>query len=772
MPQEKQKHKQDNKEALAKAPLWRRLLGGVSLGSVIMLRHWAAWLLTVFAIVMICAYAFLMYVQTPGGRVWLGETVSRLASSDDLQVEIHFDAISFTHVAIPSLTAADKKGLFLRVQDIDLSINPKTYFVFRPVVDRLNIDQVYLARLPDLPEEKPAVAAPKKEMGLPDIAAHLQEFNIREIHAGADVYGQEQFFSLKSRITLSPRLEENNIDIELGAAPGRQKSDLTHMHLRVSANENENLNVDMALRDAAGGMVTHLMGLPKGYDIDFSLQGEGPARDWAGTAQLRLGRELSGHFLLQLKNNQRLLLTADLKGPRNVSVKGNADVPLQLSPPVFPPRGKIEANLNSTLDLRSLTFLLGLDDHRATGMAKLSVHVTGTVQQPVIEGAGSLRDATYENLVTGVKLSALRADFAGTRSELRVDNISARTPDRGEIRGSAAVSLRNLARPSFSFAIDLDRAQVLAMQNAQVQASGKITGNGSTEFVDIDGDMTVNRAEIYLAGFGSSSATSMLNIVEINVPPHLRRQKKQIAIPEAAYRLNLNVRVSAPRAIFVRGQGLDSEWSAKAHVRGPAEEPQVDGELRLIRGRFEFFDALMTFDSGLIDFKAGNYTNPDLDIKANVKGKQVIANVAVTGSAQAPSVALTSTPALPQDEILSRVFFDKSVTELTPMEMVRVAQIVGVMSGRMGGGVDPITQLRKKVGIDMFSVNRNDKTGDTSVSVGKYISDGIYMSVDQGLNTEGSAVKLQIELKPNLQLETRVGNDNNNSVGINWKRDY
>ncbi|MDY0008984.1 MAG: hypothetical protein RBS08_04695, partial [Bdellovibrionales bacterium] len=308
MPQEKQKHKQDNKEALAKAPLWRRLLGGVSLGSVIMLRHWAAWLLTVFAIVMICAYAFLMYVQTPGGRVWLGETVSRLASSDDLQVEIYFDAISFTHVAIPSLTAADKKGLFLRVQDIDLSINPKTYFVFRPVVDRLNIDQVYLARLPDLPEEKPAVAAPKKEMGLPDIAAHLQEFNIREIHAGADVYGQEQFFSLKSRITLSPRLEENNIDIELGAAPGRQKSDLTHMHLRVSANENENLNVDMALRDAAGGMVTHLMGLPKGYDIDFSLQGEGPARDWAGTAQLRLGRELSGHFLLQLKNNQRLLL--------------------------------------------------------------------------------------------------------------------------------------------------------------------------------------------------------------------------------------------------------------------------------------------------------------------------------------------------------------------------------------------------------------------------------------------------------------------------------
>ncbi len=190
------------------------------------------------------------------------------------------------------------------------------------------------------------------------------------------------------------------------------------------------------------------------------------------------------------------------------------------------------------------------------------------------------------------------------------------------------------------------------------------------------------------------------------------------------------------------------------------------------RGKYEFFDAIMTFTTGVVDFSAGNMTNPDLDIKGNIRGKQVTANVAVGGTAQAPEVTLTSTPPLPQDEILSRVFFDKSVTELTPMEMVRIAQIIGVMTGKIGSGMDPISRLRKKAGIDMLSVNRDDKTGDTSVSVGKYLSDGIYMSVDQGVNTQGSAVKLQIELKPNLQVETRVGNDNDNSVGLNWKKDY
>lgn len=749
-----------------------RFLYGTVRGSVVMVRHWMAWLLTVLAIALFCAYGFMMYLQTESGRLWLGETVSRIASSDDLVINLRFDDVTFSRVLIPRLTAADKKGVFLEITDIDLGINAKTYFLFTPIADRLNIDRVYLARLPERSETKKTSVPVPASRSLPEMAGELRTFNIREIHAGAAVYGQEQFFSLKSSIALSPRLAENDIDIVLGAAEGRQKSETTHLHLRVKSDKPENLQIDMALSDAAGGMVTRLIGLPPGYDVDFTLQGAGAPRDWRGTSQIRLGRELSGHFLLRLKDNQRLLVDVDLKGPRQVSVKGNLDIPLQVSPPVLPVRSAMSGRLTTTLDLRSLTLLFGLDDHRATGTARLSLDISGSLQQPEIEGTGSLRDATYENLAAGVKLSALRADISATRSDIRLSNLTARTPQRGSISGNAAVSLRDLSKPSFSFSVALDRAQVVGLQNVQVQASGNLSGNGTADFVDIGGDIAVNRAEIYLTGFGSSSAANMLNIVEINVPPHLRRAKRQMTIPEAAYRLNLDVRVAAPRAVFVRGQGLDSEWSAKAHVRGTLDEPQVDGELRLIRGKYEFFDALLTLDSGLVDFRAGNVTNPDLDIKGRVKGKQVTANIAVAGTAQAPEVTLTSTPQLPQDEILSRVFFDKSVTELTPMEMVRVAQIVGVMSGRMGSGIDPITQLRKKAGIDMLSVNRDDKTGDTSLSVGKYLSDGIYMSVDQGLNTEGSAVKLQIELKPNLQLETRVGNDSDNSVGINWKKDY
>lgn len=753
---------------------WLRRMGGGGMRlSGAMMRQTAGWVLTVVVVLLLALSAGLLFLQTDKGMDWLGRTVSSVASSDDLGVDIRFTRLSLTQVTIPHIRLSDAKGVFLEVDDLDVAIDAASYALLRPVLEYVRIGRVDLQRLPDLPAAPQSTPAASGPPSLPQIAAEIRAFDIAEIRTGPAVYGHEQFFHLTSRFILSPRLADNDIRINLEAADGRAAAATTHLKVSIGMADDDNLRADISFYDAAGGMMTRLAGLPRGYDVDFKLKGEGPPRDWRGAADMRLGKELSGRFLLHMSDNSRLRIDADLKGPRKVEVKGYIDLPLQLTPPDISPRAKIDGMLATNIDLRSMTLLAGLDDHRLTGNAKVNLRVAGTLQQPLVDGSVTVRGATYENLASGVKLTSLNVDVAVTRSDVKLTSLSAKTPGGGSLKAEAAVSLRDLANPSFSFSAQADHAQVAGLQNAQVFASGKVSGKGDKAFADISGDIVIDKAEIYLAGFGSGSAASMLNITEVNVPPHLRRQKRAFAVPQAAYPVNLDVRVNAPRAIFVRGQGLDSEWSAKVHVRGTAAEPQVDGVLKMLRGRYEFFDALMTFTTGTIDFSAGNMTNPDLDIKGSIKGKQVTANVAVSGTAQAPEVTLTSEPALPQDEILSRVFFDKSVTELSPMEMVRIAQIIGVMSGHLGGGgMDPISQLRKKAGIDMFSLNRDDATGATSVSVGKYLSDGVYMSVDQGVNTEGSAVKLQIELRPNLQLETRVGNDDDNSVGVNWKKDY
>lgn len=733
------------------------------------LRHIAGGFLTLFMLLLMLLSAAVIFVQTRAGLDWLGTTISRAASSPDMRVQMNFARVGLTRIIVPQVQLADHKGVFLTVDDIDLAVDISTYWRLTPVIDSLVVSRVQLDRLPEntAAAETTAPSAP-----LPAFLADIRQFDIHQIDTGAAVYGDAQSFTFKSRMQISTHdVAANDVDILLTAVNGAAKQSPTHAAITIQGHTDNQLRVAINLRDAAGGMLTRLAGLPAGYDLDATLTGDGPADSWQGQAQLRLGQELSGRFDLQFLRDS-LTIQADLKGPKGVVVKGDITLPASLSPPALRMNDEMRGQWHTVLDLRSLTLLLGLDDHRLTGKAALNLRLSGTLSAPVVEGGGNIRQASYENMATGVRLSGLSADVVATRSAVRLENLSARTAKQGTVRGQAVVSLSNMSRLPYDFSLSMNKANLLALDNRDVQISGDLMGKGDITGVDVTGALVVNRAEIYLAGLGSGSAAGMLNIREVNVPKHLRRSRQADVAVRGNYRIGLDITVDAPRAIYVRAQGLDSEWSAKLHIRGTAAEPVIEGFLKLLRGRYEFFDALLTLESGLVDFSTGDMSNPALDIKGSLKGREVTANIGVTGTALAPDVSLTSTPALPQDEILAKVLFNKNVTELTPMELVRIAQIIGVMSGKTGGGMDPISQLRKKAGIDMLSLNRDDKTGATSVSVGKYLADGIYVSVDQGVNSEGSAVKLQMELSPNLQLETRVGNDADNSVGINWKKDY
>ena len=71
----------------------------------------------------------------------------------------------------------------------------------------------------------------------------------------------------------------------------------------------------------------------------------------------------------------------------------------------------------------------------------------------------------------------------------------------------------------------------------------------------------------------------------------------------------------------------------------------------------------------------------------------------------------------------------------------------------------------------MVSARTNEQTGEAEVSVGKYVTDNIYVGVDQGAQS-GTRAKVQIELTPNISVESEMGQSTDSSVGIVWKWDY
>ena len=76
-----------------------------------------------------------------------------------------------------------------------------------------------------------------------------------------------------------------------------------------------------------------------------------------------------------------------------------------------------------------------------------------------------------------------------------------------------------------------------------------------------------------------------------------------------------------------------------------------------------------------------------------------------------------TTPALAQDEVLSRLLFNRATQNLTPFQAAQLASTAAELSGQGGPGI--LSQLRSSVGLDDLDVITTDTGGTAVRAVGR-----------------------------------------------------
>jgi translocation and assembly module TamB len=220
----------------------------------------------------------------------------------------------------------------------------------------------------------------------------------------------------------------------------------------------------------------------------------------------------------------------------------------------------------------------------------------------------------------------------------------------------------------------------------------------------------------------------------------------------------LDLKVSAPRAVFVRGKGLDAEVEGNLNVTGTTANPVVTGGLSLRRGTYTLLGRPLRFTRANITFVNANRIEPALDLLATTRSGDISIEIAITGTASEPKIALTSTPQLPQDEIMARFLFNKGAAELGPSELVQVVQAIAELTGNdsSGGAID---SARRALGLDRLNIGKSDTQGTNAggngvsgagVEGGRYIAPGVYVGGRQGLQGDTRGV-VQIEVIPHVR---------------------
>jgi translocation and assembly module TamB len=252
--------------------------------------------------------------------------------------------------------------------------------------------------------------------------------------------------------------------------------------------------------------------------------------------------------------------------------------------------------------------------------------------------------------------------------------------------------------------------------------------------------------------------------------------------PDKPLIITLNITVDAPRQILVKGRGLDAELGGELRIRGTTDVPSVGGSFDLQRGNFTLGSSLLTFSQGTVTFNGAGLKkkiDPTLDFVAQTQVLEVTATVKITGLADQPKIELSSSPDLPQDEIMARLLFGESASQLSALQVVQIGAALAQLTGGGGGSLNPLAKIQKTLGLDRLTVGSGPATGagatsqqnqGYNVEAGRYVSSRVFVAVKES-TTGQSQLAVDVDLTKHLKLQTRLGNGSTTAQGTTPEND-
>ncbi|MEQ9641600.1 MAG: translocation/assembly module TamB domain-containing protein [Alphaproteobacteria bacterium] len=404
-----------------------------------------------------------------------------------------------------------------------------------------------------------------------------------------------------------------------------------------------------------------------------------------------------------------------------------------------------------------------LPTHLLTGQGSLKASVSGTLAAPRLAGAAGLSQGRYESLEAGTIVSNLDIRVVLAGDKVVLEQFSGDDGSGGSLNAEGNVQLPDndqlqaLLRGTLANFTLLRRDDIVASLGGEAEVTvagtrGQVTGRFRTEIVEV---LIPDRLPLQVAE---------LDVVDAAAPPEPDRA------PQPTLVADLDIQVELPGRVYVRGRGLDSEWQGQVQVTGTSAEPEIAGELTIVRGNLGLLSKDFQLTEGRVVLPGGPEPDPQIAVTATHQASDLEVVVRVTGPATNPDFTLTSVPGLPQDEIVARLFFNKNAAQLSALEAAQLAAAIGELTG-VTSGPGLIDRLRNSLGVDVLRVETADD-GSTAVSAGTYVSEGVLVGVQQGAAVGSGAVSVEVEVTPHISVESKVKQTGASSVGAKVKWDY
>jgi translocation and assembly module TamB len=453
-----------------------------------------------------------------------------------------------------------------------------------------------------------------------------------------------------------------------------------------------------------------------------------------------------------------------------VTAGGVAGLDLKLTGQLDVEKKRTDINVGGQIPMSLANAALADRNAQVSGTLRVAANVSGPLEAPQLQGELRVEAGSISDPGSGLRLEGMTGSARFTRTSLTIERISASSAKGGSLNVAGTVSMPAEGPAVVEARVLLAELKFDDREMLAGEVDGDVNLRGALDALRATGAIRIKRLDITVPNQLPRSIAE-LDIQHVNASKTSYAARSQIETLHNNERqsfVTLDLDVQAANRIFVRGRGLDVQLGGALRLQGTSARPIANGGFVIERGRLDILGRQLDFKHGRLNFTGD--LEPNLDMQASADADGVTISVLVTGPASKPKFRFSSVPALPEDEVVARLLFNKSLAKLSPVQLAQLAGEIDKIGG-LSSGPSTLDQVKGALGVDVLDVGTNDNNA-TEVSAGKYVGEGTYVGVRQGSSATSSRVVIDHDLTKNLKARGELGADGNSKIGVGVEWDY
>jgi hypothetical protein len=482
-------------------------------------------------------------------------------------------------------------------------------------------------------------------------------------------------------------------------------------------------------------------------------------------------------------NAQACVAGMGIKEPLMISLSAPVSR-IPKSPWIFIPHtSQLQGKVKGDIHLSQLLAGWMPEDAGFEAIIGCDLSLNGSVANPILAGPVHLRNGRIDLLPTGEVINDIQMDGNLENRQLSVYHVTATDDKTGVITGSGTVEITqdNLFR--WQADLDCTDVEVISLDYATAVADGSVKLIGDLSSISISGSAIAKKALIDLAARFPS------NIPEIEV-----KYREEEPVHDSPYNVFFDLSIDVARNLEIKGRGLASRWDGHLHLGDEVSELDVEGILRCLQGSFTLSTKELTINEGSVICSGNLFKDSRMNLIANIDLPSINAQVSLRGSLETPKIAIQSTPPRPENEILSLILFNKEFSDISPLQSLQLANTAMTLQ-HPSGPFDLLDRVKNTFGIDLIDFGSPttgslppssspsnldqpdtgptpDVQNDVSLKVGKYISEGVAVTVSKNVTTDENFLGIEAQVAPEITAEAEIGDDQEGIISLKWKKNY